>query len=189
MPSFPDLSQPLTGSAAALRLAAERDIPEMLIAHQDDPGLSRRIGLERPPSGAELGRRVERAAADRAAGARVWLTIVAPGGDECCGELDVCDVDWDHRRADISIWVSPAHRGRGMAADALRLAGRWLLETCGLERVQLVTEPDNAAMRRAAHQAGLHEEGTLRGYRRQGRRRRADVVMLSLIVADLADAA
>lgn len=189
MPSFPDLSGPLTGPAASLRPAAERDIPEMLIAHQDDPGLYRRIGLERPPSGAELGRRVEGAAADRAAGARVWLTIVAPGRDECCGELDVHDVDWDHLRADISIWVSPAHRGRGMAADALRLAGRWLLETCGLKRVQLMTEPENAAMRRAALRAGLHEEGILRGYRREGRRRRADVVVLSLIGADLAQAA
>jgi RimJ/RimL family protein N-acetyltransferase len=189
MPSFPDLSEPLTGPAASLRLAAERDIPEMLIAHQDDPGLYRRLGLDRPPSGAELGRRTEGAAAERAAGARVWLTIVAPGSDECCGELDVHEVDWDHRRADLSIWVSPAHRGRGMGADALRLAGRWLLETCGLERVQLMTEPDNAAMRRAAGQAGLCEEGTLRGYRRERRRRRGDVVMLSLIRADLAEAA
>src|ERR1700761_4125096 len=128
MPAFPDLSEPLSGTAASLRPAVERDIPEMLIAHQDDPRLYRRIGLERPPSGAELGRRAEGAAAESAAGARVWLTIVAPGGDECRGELDVRDVDWDHLRAEISIWVSPAHRGRGMGADALRLAGGWLLE-------------------------------------------------------------
>jgi len=184
MPAFPDLGLPLTGSVSELRLAAERDIPEVLIAHQDDPRLHRRLGLDRPPSGAELGRRVEASPADQAAGAAVWLTIVAPGSDECCGQIDVHEVDWDHLRAEAGIWVAPAHRGRGMAADALRLSGRWLLGTCGLKRVQLMTEPDNTPMRRAARQAGLREEGILRGYLRE-RGHRVDVVMLSLINADL----
>ena len=176
--------EPLSGPAASLRLAAERDIPAVLIAHQDDPGLHRRLGLERPPSGAELGRRVEAGLADRATGSAVWLTIVAPGADECRGQIDVHEIDWDHLRADLGIWVAPGHRGRGMAPDALRLTGRWLLEACGLKRVQLTTEPDNAAMRRAADKAGLHEEGILRGYLRE-RGQRVDVVMLSLITADL----
>jgi RimJ/RimL family protein N-acetyltransferase len=184
MPSFPDLSDPLTGPVAALRLAAERDIPETLIAHQDDPEMHVRIGLERPPSGAELGRRVERGASERASGAGVWLTIVAPRGDECWGGLDVHEVDWDHLRAEIGIWVVPHRRGLGVAADALRLGGRWLLETCGLKRVQLLTEPDNAAMRGAARRAGFDEEGILRAYMRE-RGRRVDVVMISLISEDL----
>jgi RimJ/RimL family protein N-acetyltransferase len=184
MPSFPDLGLPLTGSVSELRLAAERDIPEVLIAHQDDPQLHLRLGLDRPPSGAELGRRVEASPADRAVGAAVWLTIVGPGADECCGQIDVHQVDWDHLRAEAGIWIAPAQRGRGMAPEALRLAGRWLLESCGLKRVQLVTEPDNAPMRRAAHKAGLREEGILRGYLRE-RGRRVDVVVMSLIPGDL----
>jgi RimJ/RimL family protein N-acetyltransferase len=143
-----------------------------------------RIGLERPPSGAELGRRIEDGAAERASGAGVWLTIVAPGGDECCGGLNVHEVDWDHLRAEIGIWVAPQRRGRGIAADALRLGGRWLLGTCGLRRVQLLTEPDNAALRRAARNAGFDEEGILRGYLRECGQR-VDVVMISLITEDL----
>lgn len=184
MPSFPDLGLPLTGSVAELRLAAERDIPEVLIAHQDDPQLHLRLGLDRPPSGAELGRRVEAGAADRTAGAAVWLTIVAPGADECCGQIDVHEVDWDHLRAEAGIWVAPALRRRGMAAEALRLSGRWLLGACGLRRVQLMTEPENTPMRRAAGNAGLREEGFLRGYLRE-RGRRVDVVVMSLITGDL----
>jgi RimJ/RimL family protein N-acetyltransferase len=183
MPGFPDLSRPLSGPDAALRLAAERDIPETLIAHQDDPEMYVRIGLERPPSGAELGRRIEDGAAERASGAGAWLTIVAPGEDECCGGLDVHEVDWDHFRAEVGIWVAPHRRGRGMATDALRLGGRWLLDACGLKRVQLLTEPDNAAMRRAAHNAGFQEEGILRAYVRE-RNHRVDVVMISLITHD-----
>ncbi len=93
-----------------LRFAAERDIPEVLIAHQDDPELHRRLGLVRPPSGAELGRREERAATERAAGALLTLTILEPGSDVCRGQIDVHAVDWDHLRAELGIWTcAPAH--------------------------------------------------------------------------------
>ncbi len=68
-----------------LRLAKEWDIPDILIAHQDDPQLYRRIGQERPPSGAELGRCSEAQAAERAAGIAVRLTVVLPGDDTCRG--------------------------------------------------------------------------------------------------------
>jgi RimJ/RimL family protein N-acetyltransferase len=188
MPRFPDLTEPLSGAGARLRLAAERDIPEILIAHQDDPELYLRLGLRRPPSGAELGRRTEQLASDLAAGTGAWLTIVAGrqagDGDECAGQIDVHAVDWDHGRAELGIWVAPALRGRGLGSAALALAGSWLLGSCGLERVQLLTEPDNEALRLAARAAGFTEEGRLRGYLRE-RGSRVDVTMLGMIAADL----
>jgi RimJ/RimL family protein N-acetyltransferase len=183
MPAFPEPTDALSTAAVALRLAAERDIPEVLIAHQDDPELHRALGLARPPSGAELGRRVEGGPSDLATGAAVWLTIVKAGADECIGQLDVHDVDWDHSRAEMGIWTAPAHRGRGVAADALRLAGGWLVGECGLARVQLVTDPGNLAMMAAARRAGFVAEGVLRGYLRE-RGQRVDVTMLSLVAGD-----
>jgi RimJ/RimL family protein N-acetyltransferase len=187
MASFPEPTDALSTGSVALRLAAERDIPEVLIAHQDDPELYRRLGLTRPPSGAELGRRVEGGPTDRAAGTALWLTIVAAGSDECIGQIDVHGVDWDHARADLGIWVAPGHRGRGVAAGALALAGRWLLTECGLLRLQLLTEPENAATVAAARSAGFAQEGVLRGYLRE-RGQRVDVVMLSLVATDLVGA-
>jgi RimJ/RimL family protein N-acetyltransferase len=184
MPAFPEPTDALRTDMVALRLAAERDIPEVLIAHQDDPELYRRLGLTRPPSGAELGRRVEQGPGDRATGTALWLTIVQDGADECIGQIDVHDAEWDHARAELTIWTAPAHRGLGVASDALRLAGGWLLAEAGLARLQLVTEADNVAMVRAARLAGFAEEGVLRGYLR-ARGRRVDVAMLSLVAADL----
>jgi RimJ/RimL family protein N-acetyltransferase len=184
MPSFPDLPDPLSTPEVALRLAAERDIPEVLIAHQDDAELYRRLGLARPPSGAELGRRVDGAPTDRVTGAALWLTIVAGDSDECIGQVDVHNVDWDHSRAELGIWVAPAQRGHGVATAALGLIGRWLIGVCGLERIQLVTEPGNEALRAAAGRAGFVEEGVMRGYARE-RGRRIDMAMLSLIASDL----
>jgi RimJ/RimL family protein N-acetyltransferase len=184
MPSLPDLDEPLRGELVELRFEAERDIPEILIAHQEDPELVLRLGIERPPSGAELGRRIDRAAEDRATGAGVRFTIVRAGADHCCGQLDVHQVDWDHLRAEVGVWIALRARGQGLAAEALRLAARWLFTRCGLARVEALTEVENFAMIAAGRKAGMLEEGVLRAYVRE-RGKRVDVKMLSLLPTDL----
>jgi ribosomal-protein-alanine N-acetyltransferase len=184
MSSFPDLIEPLRGDGVGLRLAAERDIPEILIAHQDDPHLYEHLGLERPPSGAELGRRSDGEASERQAGLGVRFTLVEPGEDVCRGQLDVHRVEWDDGRAELGIWVVPAARGRGLAREALRLAGNWLFTACDLARVEVLTEPANAAMIATARSAGFVPEGTLRAYLRE-RGRRIDVAVMSLLPSDM----
>ena len=184
MPRFPDLTEPLSDDRVSLRLSAERDIPEILIAYQDDPRMHRDMGERRPPSGAELGRREERAAAERAAGTYVGLTVLEPGSDVCVGQIYVHDLDWNNARAELGMWLAPQARGRGLAGRALRLASEWLLESCGLGRLEILTEPDNQAMIGAARAAGYREEGVLRGYRRE-RDGRVDSAIMSLLPADL----
>jgi RimJ/RimL family protein N-acetyltransferase len=184
MPSFPELPEPLTDGSVAVRLAAERDIPEVLIAYQDDPELHRRMVEERPPTGAELGRRAERAESDRVAGTGLTLTILEPGDDTCRGQIYVHQVDWDNARAELAVWVSPERRGRRLARHALTLAAEWLLRDGGLQRVHLLTEPDNESMVRAAKGAGFTYEGALRGYIRE-HGERIDAAVLSLVRDDL----
>jgi [ribosomal protein S5]-alanine N-acetyltransferase len=184
MPRIPAPPEPLVDGRVIVRLSAERDIPEILIAYQDDPQLHLRLGEQRPPSGAELGRREERAAAERAAGTRLTLTIAEPGSDVCRGQVYVREVDWDNDRAELGIWLAPQVRGRGMSAPALRLAAQWLLANTDLERVQVITPSDNEPMVRAARAAGFVEEGVLRGYMRIGGRR-ADGAILSMLPGDL----
>jgi RimJ/RimL family protein N-acetyltransferase len=188
MGGFPDPPPVLADGTAALRLAAERDIPEVLIAHQDDPELAGALGLRRPPSGAELGRRAERSAADRAAGRELWLTVLAAGGsDACVGQVDVYDVEVDESRAALTIWIAPGHRRRGLGSAALALAGRWLIADGTLARLHMYADPADPAIRSAALAAGFRLEGVLRGYRPGAGRAgfRADVAVLSLIAADL----
>lgn len=167
-----------------VRDAAERDIPEILIAYQDDPTLHLRMGEARPPSGAELGRWTESEPAERKAGVRAALTLLEPGSDVCQGQVYVHRIDWEHQRAEIGIWLAPEARGRGLASESLRLVGSWLLGACGLQRLQILTEPDNESMMRAAGAAGFVREGVLRGYLRRGRGR-MDVAILSLLSGDV----
>jgi RimJ/RimL family protein N-acetyltransferase len=184
MNSFPLLAEPLTDAGVVLRDYVERDIPEILIAHQDDPRLHLLTSDDRPPSGAELGRAAEREAADRMIGERATLTIVEPGSDTCRGQIRVHPVDWDQSRAEVGIWLAPQVRGRGLGRRALRLAGEWLLGPCGIARVELLSEPDNAPMIRAAQNAGFVREGILREYVRK-RGKGVDVVIMSLIPDDV----
>jgi RimJ/RimL family protein N-acetyltransferase len=132
VPSLPELTEPLSDGLIALRLSAERDIPEVLIAYQDDPDLAHALGESRPPSGAQLGRRAELAEADRVTGERVTLAIVQAGADTCCGEVRVDDVDWDARTARLAVWVAPQMRGQGVGRRAGRLARDWLESSCAL---------------------------------------------------------
>ena len=183
MARLPPLTEPLCDTRACLRDAAERDIPEILIAHEDDRSLHLRLFRDRPPSGAELGRLAESAYADRVAGSRATLTLVVPGNDVCVGQLQVHDLDWEHARGELSIWVAPGSRRRGLATAALGLAGDWLLEDCRLARVQILVELDNQAMLTAAARAGFRDEGVLRAHLRR-RSGRCDVRVLSLLPAD-----
>jgi RimJ/RimL family protein N-acetyltransferase len=184
MPAIPRLTEPLSDGVVALRLAGERDIPEILIAHQDDPLMYSRMGMSRPPSGAELGRHFERVEAEREAGNRADLTIVIPGSDTSVGGIDAHRVDWVNSRAELGLWLAPQVRGRGYAPRALTLASRWLFETCGLERLQLLTEPDNRAMVASAEAAGFHWEGVLRGYAIE-HGKRVDLAIMSLLRSDV----
>jgi RimJ/RimL family protein N-acetyltransferase len=184
MPVFPHLAPPLANDHVMLRDAAERDIPEVLIAYQEDPQLCARLGRERPPSAAELGQAAEREPAERATGASAEFTILMAGSDVCRGQLNVHHVDWEHARGELGIWLSTPWRGRGLGAGALRLAGEWLLRNCGLERLELLTEPDNGPMLSAAHSAGFVHEGVLRSYLLE-RGQRIDAAILSLLAEDL----
>jgi RimJ/RimL family protein N-acetyltransferase len=104
-------------------------------------------------------------------------------------------VDWDHGRAELAVRVAPARRGHGLGRRALALAGPWLLLEAGLERVELITQPDNEPLQRAAQAAGFQLEGVLRGYYRAfaGLPRhlqrtvdgRVDMTILSLVRRDL----
>jgi RimJ/RimL family protein N-acetyltransferase len=184
MPSFPELTGALADAIAGLRAYEERDIPEILIAYQDDPHLHQRMGEEREPTGAQLGREWEDGPLERAEGRGVILTIVAAGSDVFAGRLSVGEVDWDNRHAGVRLWVAAGRRGQGMGRSALRLAADWLTGPAGLGRVGLRVPADNEPLLRAAAAAGFEREGLLRSYER-GPHGRYDVVPMSRVAANL----
>lgn len=132
MPSIPEPPDRISDELVELRTIEEWDIPEVLIAHQDDRELHRRLGLPRPPTGAQLGSEVDDARSVRLAGTGVKLSIVEPGNNDCRGRVEVDAIDWERGSATVRVWVAPQLRGRGYEQRAAELASGWLGSSVGL---------------------------------------------------------
>lgn len=65
---------------------------------------------------------------------------------------------------DLGIGLFGAHRGRGIGTTTLELITAFLFDEEQAIRVQLSTDVDNHAMRRAAENAGFTVEGVMRGF-------------------------
>ncbi|MDE3133187.1 MAG: GNAT family N-acetyltransferase [Acidobacteriota bacterium] len=137
MPAIPAPPDRITDALIELRPIAEWDIPEVLIAHQDDRDLHRRLGLDRPPTGAQLGSEVDNAEARRLAGDAIKLTIVEPGGNDCRGRVEVGGFDWEQGSAELRVWVAPQLRGRGYEQRAAELTAQWLRTSVGVADVSV----------------------------------------------------
>lgn len=137
MPAIPAPPDRITDALIELRPIAEWDIPEVLIAHQDDRDLHRRLGLAKPPTGAQLGSEVDSAEARRLAGDALRLTIVEPGGNDCRGRVEVGGFDWERGSAELRVWVAPQLRGRGYEQRAAELTAQWLRTSVGLADVSV----------------------------------------------------
>jgi aminoglycoside 6'-N-acetyltransferase len=65
---------------------------------------------------------------------------------------------------DLGIGLFGAQRGRGIGTIAIQLVTAFLFDEERATRVQLSTDVDNHAMRRAAEKAGFVLEGIMRGF-------------------------
>jgi RimJ/RimL family protein N-acetyltransferase len=85
----------------------------------------------------------------------------------------------------IGYWCAPEARGRGVTTRALRLLCNHALEDLKLERLELITDPDNRSSQRVAEKVGFQREGVLRSHLPHPDGRRRDSVMFSLLPGEL----
>ena len=184
MPPLTPPSPPLRDERIALRPLRPDDAGPWARAFAADPALGELAGEEHDPTEAELRERiVGRRAGQAAEGSALDLAITEPPSDAFCGSVLLHHVDWDHRRAELGLFLVPAARGRGLGTRAVVLLTAYALGPLGLARVQALTFPDNAAMRTTWTRAGYAEEGVLRSYTLE-RGRRRDFVMAARLAGD-----
>ncbi len=109
------------------------------------------------------------------------LVIAHASTDEYLGELMIAV--GEHDVAEIGCLVAPAARGRGHAAEALRLVVPWAFSALGLARLQVFVAVTNAAGLALTEGAGFRREGLLRAYLELDGAR-VDAVVLSLLPSD-----
>jgi RimJ/RimL family protein N-acetyltransferase len=94
-------------------------------------------------------------------------------------------LDAHEYRATMGYWMASSDRGQGVCTRALRLLCRHALDDLGVQRVDLVTDPDNVASQRVAEKIGFKREGVLRSHLRHPDGRIRDSVMFSLLPGEL----
>lgn len=88
-------------------------------------------------------------------------------------------------RGRIGYWVAAAARVKGVCTRALRVLSRWALDELELQRLDLITDPDNVASQRVAEKVGFRREGILRAHLRHPDGRIRDSVIFSLLPGEL----
>jgi RimJ/RimL family protein N-acetyltransferase len=78
------------------------------------------------------------------------------------GQISLRTVNLDEGTAEVSYWVMPAARGRGVAHRALATMTTWAFEVLGLHRIEVLHSTQNPASCRVADRAGYIAEGVKR---------------------------
>jgi RimJ/RimL family protein N-acetyltransferase len=117
------------------------------------------------------------------------FAVVDAATQRFLGNATARDVDRVPGQAVMSYWVTPAARGRGVAARALDVVSRWALKPAtegglGLYRLQLDHALANAGSCRVAEKAGYRYEGTMRGSFVDPHRQRHDSHLHARLVTD-----
>jgi RimJ/RimL family protein N-acetyltransferase len=112
------------------------------------------------------------------------FAIVDARTEAFLGSIDM-GVNSHQYRGHVGYWVAPSARGRGVCTRALRVLARWALDELRLQRLELITDPENRASQRVAEKVGFRREGVLRAHLRHPDGRIRDSVMFSLLPGEL----
>jgi RimJ/RimL family protein N-acetyltransferase len=82
--------------------------------------------------------------------------------------------------AEISYWTYPAHRERGFAARATRLACTFAFADLGVQRIEAYVEPNNCPSRRVVEAAGFLEGGLMPDHELTQGGERRDMILYAL---------
>jgi RimJ/RimL family protein N-acetyltransferase len=179
--AFPE--PPLATEGIALRRPSPSDIT-WITAACNDRELSRYVPvIPFPYSQADACNFIERATRGWAEGSGAIFVIANLTGGDGLGTIALHLFANDATLAETGYWLCREARGHGAATIAVRLVSAWAFDQLGIQRLNLITAPENLASQRVAERAGFTREGLLRAWAptRDGRR---DSVMFSLLPDD-----
>jgi RimJ/RimL family protein N-acetyltransferase len=103
-----------------------------------------------------------RVAGDGVGGDRVAGDAAVDGRDQPLGQIGLRNISLAEGSASLSYWVTPAARGRSIAARSVAALSAWAFESIGFNRLSIQHSTANTASCRVAERTGYRVEGTLR---------------------------
>src|SRR4051794_5672167 len=138
------------------------DDVEQLVSAYKDPGI-RQWNLRRLDSSEEARSliRTWRQGWNRSTAAS-WAVVRTDNPDKVLGQAGFRSLYWVDGMAEVSYWVVPGQRRRGLASRSTRLLADWAIGGIGLHRLELVHSTKNPASCQVALNAGFDVEGVKR---------------------------
>jgi RimJ/RimL family protein N-acetyltransferase len=151
----------LTGNTVGLRARHEDDIPILRAELYDDVINAARAegGPWRPIT---PGSKDPRLVVDDKNQGLVQFSVVELDGGSLVGTATLWGIDNHNRSAHIGLGLLPSARGKGYGTDVVAVLCHYGFVVRGLQRLQIETLADNAAMLRSAERNGFVREGVLR---------------------------
>ena len=161
---------PLTDDLIKLEPLAQRHALPLLAIIEDDDDIVRYTRVPADPDEAFVRGWIRRYEGGWEDGSCAGFAVVDHDGG-VLGFASIVSLDLLAAEAELGYLVGKQARGRGVATRAVQLLTRWSFDELGLERVELLIQPDNAGSGRVAERAGYRFEGILRSkHVRDGRR-------------------
>ena len=151
----------LRGSKVGLRARHEDDIPILRAELYDDVVNSSRAE-GRPWRPITPGSKDSRLVVDDEEQGHVPFSVVELDGGTLVGTAVLWNIDNHNRSAHIGLGLRPSSRGKGYGTDVVAVLCHYGFVVRGLQRLQIETLSDNAAMLRSAERNGFVREGVLR---------------------------
>ncbi|MFF6995388.1 GNAT family N-acetyltransferase [Streptomyces sp. NPDC008313] len=151
----------LKGDKVGLRARHETDIPILRTELYDDVVNASRAeaGPWRPTT---PGSKDPRLVVDDKEQGSVPFSVVELDAGTLVGTATLWGIDTHNRSAHIGLGLLPASRGKGYGTDVVAVLCHYGFIVRGLQRLQIETLADNAAMLRSAERNGFVREGVLR---------------------------
>ncbi|TGB15691.1 GNAT family protein [Streptomyces sp. MZ04] len=151
----------LSGNKVGLRARHEDDIPILRAELYDDVvnGSRAEAGPWRPIT---PGSKDPRLVVDDTNQGSVPFSVVELEGGTLVGTANLWGIDNHNRSAHIGLGLLPSSRGKGYGTDVVATLCHYGFVVRGLQRLQIETLSDNAAMLRSAERNGFVREGVLR---------------------------
>ncbi|RPF30983.1 GNAT family N-acetyltransferase [Streptomyces sp. TLI_185] len=151
----------LRGSKVGLRARHEDDIPILRAELYDDV-----VNASRAESGPwrpiTPGSKDPRLFVDDTNEGSVQFSVVELEGYALVGTATLWGIDNHNRSAHIGLGLLPCSRGKGYGTDVVAVLCHYGFVVRSLQRLQIETLSDNAAMLRSAERNGFVREGVLR---------------------------
>ncbi|MFE7543727.1 GNAT family N-acetyltransferase [Streptomyces platensis] len=151
----------LKGNKVGLRARHEDDIPVLRAELYDDVVNASRAegGPWRPIT---PGSKDPRLVVDDKEQGLVPFSVVELDGGTLIGAATLWGIDNHNRAAHIGLGLLPSSRGKGYGTDVVATLCHYGFIVRGLQRLQIETLSDNAAMLRSAERNGFVREGVMR---------------------------